>query len=73
MSAEPLRSTQKILDRLADNSIFVSVLYEGNDLFSITVFMRGTSLVSGMPSCANSYIEAIRLAYKEAVDLNWIK
>ncbi|MHC4748970.1 MAG: hypothetical protein ACYTFW_03765 [Planctomycetota bacterium] len=70
-------NTQQTLDYLADNGILTSVVYgdAGNKgrWFSVDICLASQGLVLEKPQMATSFIEAVQIAYKEAVRLEWVK
>lgn len=77
-------NTQQILDYLAANGILTSVVYGDaqNELtpdtenqgryFSVDICLTAKRLVLGKPKMATSFIEAVQIAYEEAISLGWI-
>jgi hypothetical protein len=77
--------TQQILDYLADNGILTSVTYGDaqNELtpdtenqgryFSVGICLTAKRLVLEKSRKAGSFVEAIQIAYNEAVRLGWVR
>lgn len=84
MSITNEMNTQQILNYLADNGILTSVVYGDaqNELtpdtenqgryFSVDICLTSKRLTLKTPRMASSFIEAVQIAYKEAVRLGWI-
>ncbi len=76
-------NTQQTLDYLADNGILTSVIYgngqnelspDGNEgrYFSVDICLTSKGRVLEKPQTATSFIEAVQIAYKEAIRAGWI-